>query len=236
MKSRILNIGIAIILFIFGIGELSAESNFSGKRVKNSLIEYVRKNCPSDCEILISRDIQDFKFEQDEVIAKFVVNSKNLRGSCVVGIEFYSNDVLLEREEIPMRVKIYENVPVANKAIARGKVIQAEDVDLIRKDASIYAENELPKLEDIINRKSVQNIGKGSIITNKCYASANSIHRGEQVTVISQIGGVRVSAKGSALNDAQVGDKIRVKREADKSGSPILEGIAQADGIVLIKQ
>ena len=118
-----------------------AESNFSGERLKSALFSYIQKTASldegQDLEIIMSKTIEDFRFEQSEVNAKFTANAKSLRGNCFVGIEFYSNDLLLKRMEYPVRIKIYAEVPVANCVISKGNSVKAEDISLEKKEITI---------------------------------------------------------------------------------------------------
>ena len=128
-----------MLLFTLAFGSnVFAESNFSGERLKSALFSYIRKTASlenaQDLEIIMSKTIEDFRFEQSEVNAKFTANAKSLRGNCFVGIEFYANDLLLKRVEYPVRIKVYFEVPVANNVITKGNSVKAEDIVMEKKD------------------------------------------------------------------------------------------------------
>lgn len=66
----------------------------------------------------------------------------------------------------------------------------------------------------------------------KAQSSEIVIRRGENVRIVVVSGSVQVSATGTALQDAAVGDLIRVRRNGTRS--KILQGTAGADGNVYL--
>lgn len=228
-----------MVLFTLAFGSnVFAESNFSGERLKSALFSYIRKTASldngQDLEIIMSKTIEDFRFEQSEVNAKFTANAKSLRGNCFVGIEFYANDLLLKRMEYPVRIKVYAEVPVANCVINKGNPVKAEDIVMEKKDVTIYKNGEVLTAKDIIGRRAIQNISRGAMITQSQLKADNAINRGEMVNIISRSGAVSVTTKGTALQDGATGSRIRVKRESDKSSGQIFEGIVEYGGNVVI--
>jgi flagella basal body P-ring formation protein FlgA len=233
-KYRIIPIMLLFNLFLGS--NLFAESSFSGSRLKESLFNYIRSQSINEVEIMLSKDIPDFKFEQSDIIAKFTGNSKSLRGNCCVGIEFYSNDVLLKRIEIPLKIKIYSKVPVACNSLIKGKIISINDVSCEKKDITIYNDNEMLPIDSVIDKSVTANISKGTILIRRMIQSGRVINRGERVTIKSISGAVCITLKGTALQQAEVGQKVRVKSEAGTSKSAqIFEGIVSDDGSVILQ-
>ncbi len=227
---------LTMMLFNLFLGSnLFAESSFSGSRLKESLFNYIRSQAANEVEIILSKEIPDYKFDQSEVVAKFTGNSRSLRGNCCVGIEFYSNDVLLKRAEIPLKIKVYSKVPVATNSLIKGKIISIEDVSYEKKDITIFDDNEILPMDSVIEKSLASNVSKGSILTRRMIRSARMIDRGERVTIKSVSGSVCVTLKGTALQQAEIGQRVRVKSEAGTSkASQIFEGIVAEDGSVIL--
>lgn len=226
-----------MLLFNLFLGSnLFAQSSFSGERLKESLKNYIRNQAKNEVEIIMSKEIPDFKFEQSEVIAKFTGNSRSLRGNCCVGIEFYSNDILLKRVEIPLKVKIYSNVPVALSALSKGKIIGRDDVGYEKKEITIYNETEFMPLDSVFEKSATSNIAKGTILTRRLVQNSRIINRGDRVTIKSISGAVCISLKGTALQQGEIGQRIRVKGESGSSkAAQIFEGVVAEDGSVILQ-
>ncbi len=220
------------ILLILITSNLYAESTFSGERLKKACINYAYSILGNDIEISIKQNIQDEVFEQDNVIAKCTGNSKNLRGNCYIGIEFYESDRLIRRIEIPARIKIWSTVPIALKSMHKGEIIDENSITYEKRDIT-YINYEIVSLEKILGKRINANITAGNIITGGLIENNKTIHRGDQVRIIAQSGAVRISSSGKALQDATIGQKIRIQREGTRD---ILEGYIARDGnIYLIK-
>lgn len=234
------NIYITIATALVMTSSIFAESNFSGDRLKSSMINYINKLISPDnsteIEVIFSKDIDNYKFSQDNINAKFNVNEKSLRGNSFIAIEFYNNNILIKRDEFPIRIKIYANVYVAARKINRGETISENDAVTAKKDITIYKNGEIPERNSIIGTVANQNIPKDAIFTlNNIKTAQFGISKGDIVNIISRSGAVAVKLKGTALQDAEQGKKIRVQCES-RSGSAaqVLEGIVESPGIVAI--
>ncbi|MDD3124608.1 MAG: flagellar basal body P-ring formation chaperone FlgA [Candidatus Kapabacteria bacterium] len=235
---------IAKILLIIALASPAlAESNFSGSRLQDAADSYIRRTMQKsdnsltvneDIEIIMSKKIGDFKFDQDDVTAKFTANPKSLRGNSYIGLEFYQNDILLKRTEYPVRIKIYADCPTAVENIARGDVIAAEDVILERKEITIYKNNEIPSPDEIIGMRAAQNLSRGAIVLRSNLQNESAVNRGDIVNIVSASGAVKVSMKGVALQSAGEGEKIRVKKLNDTAGGKkVLEGFVYGGEVMI---
>lgn len=222
---------IIILLFLIAIN-LYANSTFSGERLKQACINYVYSILGNDIEIAIKQNLEDEIFEQDGIIAKCTGNEKNLRGNCFIGIEFYDGERLIRLIEVPAKIKIWGYVPVATNSMRKGEVIDYNSITIEKKDiTNIYSKILTP--EEIIGKRINSNITAGNVITGGLIEDNTKINRGDKVRIIAQSGAVRISSSGKALQDATVGQKIRIQRD----GTPdILEGYVAKDGnIYLLK-
>ncbi len=236
-----LSISAYTLLLLLAVVPSVAESSFAGDRLKAAMITYVNKLINPDkskeVEIVFGKEVGDYRFAQDGINAKFNVNEKALFGSTNFAIEFYNNGLLVERDEFPIRIKIYEYVPVAARRIARGAVISADDISMAKKDVSVYRNVSFPSADELIGLTANQNIQENGIISSNkiSYKSNDGIKRGDAVSVISRSGGVSVSISGVAMNDAERGMRVRVKCNG-RTSSPIVEGIVENSNTVVINK
>ena len=222
---------IAIILICSAIYSF-AQSSFSSERLKNSLVEYIQSKTNSNATIDIISNIKDTKFNQSKVKAKFQdLNIKN-NGISSINISFFENDKKIESINVKFKVQEMKNIWVTARTLSRNTVIGEEDlVESIIDVASIDEATLLDKSE-IVGSKLNRTMQKNSPITKENLAENNLIKSGDKVNIIVQSGAITIRSTGSALQDASVGQNLRVKR--DGKTAQVLQGKVMNDGTVFI--
>lgn len=213
--------------------ESEAKSTFPGDRLEAACENYIMKNVTGDMEIECMQVVFDQKFEQEGVTARCMANKSLLRGLCKVDLEFHHNGRIIKRVPVAYRIKFFGQVPTALKRIAKGIIIESEDISLARMEVTNLSRNEIPTLQEIIGTKGASNISKGSIIKRSILEQEKLISRGDKVVIVVQTPSVRIRASGAALNDAAIGDVIRVIRDG---GNNVLQGIVNYDGSIAISR
>lgn len=220
---------ILVLILLAASSMLQARSSFSGERLREATINYIKESTEEDVEISISKTIEDVTFSQNGVTARFS-GDKNFRGTGYAAIEFVLDDKVLKRIQIPCNVKFFENVSVATRNIQRGEIISANDVEYQRKDVT-YFNNRIASKEGIVGREARVNIPSNSIFTELVLKKQEVIKRASKVEIRVISGAVQITANGTAMQDASAGEQVRVRRDGTQT---ILTGIAAEDGSVLI--
>ena len=210
-----------------------AKSTFSGERLKQACIQYTQGIVGPNAEVNLIEKIEDQQFEESGITATCTGNEKSLRGNCFIGVEFSKNGFLVKRLQIPARIKLFREVPVAVKTLFRGTVIQSEDIKFDKKDITNYQTSDLLTPEEIIGKKVRNNVPSGGVILRLSIENDKVINGGDKVKVVVESGAIRISATGEALQDGATGEIILVKREGTQSK---LQGKVAADGTVIISQ
>ncbi len=225
---KILFASILTVALVYGA---AAKSTFSGERVKGACENYAYDVWGSLAEVEIAKNVRDVVFEEDGVKAKMTGNRRSLRGSCYIGVEFYKGERLLKRLELPARIKIYRQVPIATTRLNRGEKISSESIALAKREVTNYKEKELASPDYLIGMKLKRNVGKGESITNAMVKKETIINRGDKVMIVAQSGAIRICSAGEALQDAAIGQTIKVRRDGARA---ILEGSVAKDGSIII--
>jgi flagella basal body P-ring formation protein FlgA len=71
----------------------------------------------------------------------------------------------------------------------------------------------------------------GTALTPRSLKQQKIVQRGEQVILVAQAGSMEVRMNGMAMEDATLGDKIKVK---NSSSNRVVEGVVQAPGVVQV--
>lgn len=211
--------------------EAMPAATFSGDRLRQGCLDYIYENLGEDAQVAVAGNIQDQSFDEDDVIATFVANPKALRGNTFVQIEFRQDGKLLRRVQIPVRIKIYMEVPVAAENVARESELTENDITYQKLNVTYYSEGDFPGQDEIIGAKADRNISKGAIITRKLLRDESKILKGSKVSIILDAGDIKIRAYGTAMQDAAVGSEIRIKRDNSNS---VLQGRVARDGTVVI--
>ncbi len=101
------------------------------------------------------------------------------------------------------------SVVVATASMSMGHIITANDVRMsmtTRKD-----NNAATSLEDVIGLQVKRPIGKMNIVKLRSLKVRPLIAKGEQILLLAQKAGLKVSAKGVAREDGAVGSVIKVE-------------------------
>lgn len=210
----------------------AGNSTFPGVRLTAACQNYILSKVKDDAQVTISREIEDVIFNEDGVSAKCVGKAASFRGNCFVVIEFYKNGNLIKRLEIPVRVKLFREVPKVVSSLPRAKEISESDIIFEKTDITNYRDEDLLGKNEVIGAKLKRNISEGTVITRAFIEEEMTISRGEKIVIISESGAVRIRTSGEALQDGVVGKTIRIRREGTRS---VLHGCIARDGTVFIK-
>ncbi|MCX7908870.1 MAG: flagellar basal body P-ring formation chaperone FlgA [Ignavibacteria bacterium] len=222
-----------LILIALAFVQLYAQSFFSGSEIKEKLLYSIREKVGNDAEVILPKVISDFTFPQDNVSISFDFGKQTLSGNLFVGIEFWRNENKLRRVEIPVRIKVIAEVLVAKRTISRGEIISEENISVEKRELPSSIELKSTSFENILGKTAKYSIVRGTILTNELVQEPFAIKRGEKVRVVVLSGKVQVSTYGVALNDANSGEQVRVRREGNGN---ILVGLATKDGCVVISK
>lgn len=230
VKLKIKYLIIALLLSSF---QMNAQSVFLGNEIKEELMLKIRERVGKDAEIILPKIISDYTFPQKGVSFSFDFGNQILSGNIIIGIEFWHNGNKLRRVEIPVRIKLVRDVLVAKTTINRGEVISLENVVVERKEIPSNLNPESTNYETILGKVAKYNLIKGTILSNELVQEPLAVRRGEKVRVVVLSGKVQISTYGIALNDANAGEQVRVRREGNGG---ILVGLASSDGYVIISK
>lgn len=129
---------------------------------------------------------------------------------------------------VPVTVRVSGNALVAAHPIARGQAIAQDDLELQMRDLTQYPNGAFSNPDQIIGRTATLNIQAGQVLRPEQLKAALIIRQGQQVMLVAQGAGFKVSSEGTAMGNAATGQVVAVKT---RSGQ-IIKGIAKSDGVV----
>ncbi len=131
---------------------------------------------------------------------------------------------------VPAQIAVTGNYVITSRALVAGQTIQPGDLTSVSGNISQLPTGVISDPALALGRTLRNSIGAGQPLRADQLQTALVIKQGQSVRVISTGAGFSVSGEGKAINNAGVGDVVRVRMESGQTVS----GKARADGIVEI--
>ena len=99
---------------------------------------------------------------------------------------------------------------VTRRAMVRGEVLSAADLQVVRDGLRGLPLRKLPTADQLIGARALQPLAAGAIVMPGSIAIRRVVEPGDRVTVLATSGAVQVSAAMVAADGGGVGDVVRV--------------------------
>lgn len=165
----------------------------------------------------------------DSPLHSFSNSVSNTVGSRTIGVKCQST--VEWTVYVPVKVKVMKPVVVAARPIPANQTLTARDVKLEVMDIADLRHGYKDALEQVIGQQLKYPLSVGLVIPTRSLKLEQVVRRGEQIILVATAGTMEVRMNGTALADAGVGEKVRVK---NSSSQRVVEGIVHAPGIVKV--
>ena len=132
---------------------------------------------------------------------------------------------------VPVKIKVLKSVVVAAKPLAAHQLITASDVKIQQLDVGSLRQGYINNIRQIVGQQLKYPIALGTVIKPKSVQAQKLVHRGEHIMLVALAGNMEVRMSGTALSDAVLGQRVRVKNISSKR---VVEGVVEAAGIVKV--
>jgi len=132
---------------------------------------------------------------------------------------------------VPVTIRRELTVFVLRRSLARGEALLAADVATQKRVVPGMASSFITRIEDLGGRLARRPLAEGTALTVDALSAALLIHRGQDVTLAANAGGIEVRAPGRALADASARQRLRVQ---NLNSLKVVEGIAESTGVVRV--
>ena len=112
---------------------------------------------------------------------------------------------------MPVAIRRELTVFVLRRSLARGEALLAADVTSQKRVVPGMASTFITRIEDLGGRLARRPLPEGTALTVDALSAALLIHRGQDVTLTANAGGIEVRAPGRALADASARQRLRVQ-------------------------
>ena len=132
---------------------------------------------------------------------------------------------------VPVKVKVFSSVVVANRSLSANHIISKEDISTQSRDIGLLRQGYASDITLLIGQKLKYAMSMGTVINNNSVRPQKIVRRGEQIMLVAAVGEMEVRMSGTALADAQLGQRVKVKNSSSKR---VVEGIVEGPGIVKV--
>ncbi len=164
----------------------------------------------------------------DSELEVFTKNSATI-GNQTIGVK--CNFPTMWTVYVPLKVKVFKTIVVANRSLTANHIITENDIKRQARDIGVLRQGYLVDTKPLIGQQVKYAISMGSVLTLNSIRPQKIVRRGEQIMLVASVGKMEVRMNGTALADAQLGQKVKVKNSSSKR---VVEGIVEAPGIVKV--
>lgn len=131
----------------------------------------------------------------------------------------------------PIDIKISSPVVISAKPIPKGKIIEASDLIIQKRNITNLTQGFYTKPKNLIGLISNRSIAMGEPLFLRQLKQPMVIKKGQQVQIIANNSRVNVRMEGIALMPGQIGERIKVK---NLSSEKVIEGMVKHEQAVYV--
>lgn len=109
------------------------------------------------------------------------------------------------------KISVFGYTLVSRRALARGTLVTAADLQLVEQDLSRLYYGYLSDPQRAQGKELTRAVPAGQVLTPSLLRAPLVVRRGDRVTLQARIGGLDVSMQGEALSDGAQGQRLRVR-------------------------
>lgn len=218
-------------LALVGAPSLAAAQFQSHESIRAAARDYLETHTPvSEGRVKISVGYLDSRLrlqQCDNALEVFPAPGGRKMGHTTVGVRCANPKPW--KLYLPVSIKVYQPVAVAQHALMRGALLAKDDVELVEKDVTRLGYGYILDPSQAIGMALRRSVTAGTVLTPNQLAAPRIVERGQHVVIIATGGGIEVRMSGEALSDGALNDRIRVRNTKTRR---IVEGVVSSPGVV----
>ena len=112
---------------------------------------------------------------------------------------------------VPAQVRLYRQVVVAQRPLARGAILAAQDIDWRERDVGTLSQGYLTEPDQALGSKLTRPVSIDQVLTPNHLERAPVVSKGDHVVISAGGAALSVRMPGEALEEGAVGQQIRVR-------------------------
>ncbi len=222
-----------IILFLLLMGQAIAHTIQSLAGIEQAAYEFVLMQAQESYDaprVIIGKLDDRLRLASCQVPLHAFYKSGTVRaGQQVVGVR--CDSPVAWTVYLSVQVQVMEQVAVATRSLSANHIITSQDIRWVERDIAQLRQGYIKNPAQLIGQQLKYPVVMGTIFSPRLIQPQKMVHRGQQITLIAKAGAMEVRMTGTAMADAGLGQRLRVKNSSSKR---IVEGIVTAPGVVSV--
>lgn len=192
-------------------GETSRiKGEFLAEQAKSYVLDKLKQK-DVDVQVEVVQPPQDIVLTTNLVEWNFKLDSIPDHSQLIsVPIKITRNNHPYKTSSVLLKASYFSDVLVPVRKIAKHQKLNAEDFKTVRTELTTNFNNYLKTKNDLTGLWAQQNISPGAPLVKKLVEVIPVIKQGDVVEIKNNLEGIKLVARGVALVNGYVGDKIRV--------------------------
>lgn len=132
---------------------------------------------------------------------------------------------------VPVRVKMFTNVLVTTRPLARGDGVGAGDVHTEERDVASLAYGYIAEPGQVDGRSLARPLSAGTVLTPGMLAGRQAVRIGDSVSMQADVEGVVIRVAGVAMGAGDTGTRLKVR---NASSGKVLDAVVTGPGTVAV--
>lgn len=132
---------------------------------------------------------------------------------------------------IPLQIKVMQPMVVIARPVSANHVLTEKDLLIEQRDIGNLRQGYMANIAAVVGQQAKYSLGLGTVIQKNHLRPLNIVKRGESIVLVASAGTMEVRMQGTAMSDASLGDRVRVK---NLSSERVVEGVVDAPGVVRV--
>ena len=199
----------------FGGGRLSSSVvKKSNRKVSAAIVAYLQQNVAASDPWQVEVELPASQTQQ--ILSS--ADSLKIRGGAEPWTGRQEFVATIGALEIPIRARVTlpPMVVVAVRAIGRGDLIRASDVELKPLQPKNSALAVLHSLKDAVGKEAIRSIAEGQVVPSRNVRAPILVSRGDIVNVVAYSDGIRVKTMARSRQKGSLGELVEIESIVDR--------------------
>ena len=214
----------------------SRAGGIMAEEIKAAIISYVESSMhwsPGSLRIDDKARISDLVFPGEDIRLEVKARpDQDFIGDTALSLKYYSRGSLVKEENLRVMLEGLRDVVVSTKALARDKLIAAEDVRVEKKWVRHLPERIASASDEVIGKVLMVNVRQNNEIARNVIKEPRLIKKGSTVRIILDNGDFSISTMGVSEENGIAESLIRVK---NVSSNKVIYARVVGDSLVKVE-
>lgn len=112
---------------------------------------------------------------------------------------------------VPVKVDSHVEVLAAAAPLARGTVLKESDLQPLKHNAAALPHGYFRATADVVGMQLRRSLRPGEIVSPNALQAPSLVERGQEIVLVAESGGIRVTLRAEALEGGAAGERIQVR-------------------------